>query len=158
MKQIVNNACGFFGAMIRNIFIIILAAVLILIFGIARLVELNDQLSVARAQISSLSDSNAEKDAVIAAHAETISEQEQQIAELRRELEDLSPDPSILVRMELRVLGCFRLMNVSFPRSVSREIFDSLSQGDEISEAPWLDAVIPSGVVSARFFVADMME
>ena len=127
-------------------------------FGIARLVELNDQLSVARAQISSLSDSNAEKDAVIAAHAETISEQEQQIAELRRELEALSPDPSILVRMELRVLGCFRLMNVSFPRSVSREIFDSLSQGDEISEAPWLDAVIPSGVVSARFFVADMME
>ncbi|MBR5020546.1 MAG: hypothetical protein IKY17_02870 [Oscillospiraceae bacterium] len=147
MRRIIANACSFFGALIRNMFVIILAAGLMIVFGVSRVRDLNAQLADAREQISCLNEINLEQ-------ADVISSKDREIAQLNRELEEAEPDPALVIRQEIRFLGCINLGSVCFSQNVSENIFDSICEGDDISMAPWLLADCSSGLISARFFVA----
>ena len=156
MLRMLENACGFFGAMIRNMFIIALAGVLVIVFGFMRIMDLNERLD--EGEIAVLSALRDEQEDAIAEQAEVISAQDQQIAQLQQELEALSKDPRFLIRQEIRLLGFIRLGSVCFSQSVSREIFDSFGEGDEISASSLLMDNVPNGLIQIRFFVADRIE
>lgn len=158
MKQMVDSACSFFGAFIRNIIVISIAGVLVIGVGIFTIIDLSDQVKMYKAQVNSLSEVNAAQEETIADQAETISALEREKERLQKELAAVSPDPSVGIRLEIRFLGFLKLVTTSFPRSVSREVFDSLNVGDEISAAPWLEDASAPGIVSVRFFVADKFE
>lgn len=158
MKQMIENACGFLGALIRNIFVIILAAVLLIVFGASRIMELSRELEACDARISSMSIEIREKDIVIAEKEDEIIRLDKEIDILNQKIAEISPAPSAAIRQEIWFMGCIRLGENAFICNVSPDVFDSLSEGDEISAAEWLGEAPASGLIRIRSFVIEKIE
>ena len=157
MKRMIEGSFHIVGAMLRSTVAITLAILIIIGFGIMKVTALNQQLDEAQAQIRRQNVMIEEKNATIAEQDTTIIRMGQEMAELKQQLDEVGQEPTITVRVQFRLFGA-GLFETHFDRTVSREIFDSIQVGDDITDASWMAAPAPSNFVGFRFFVDARVE
>ena len=157
MKRMIESGFQIVGNVLRSTVAIALAMIVILGLGIMKVTALNQQLNDAQDQIRRQNVTIEEKNAIIDQQDSTIIQMGQEMAELKKQLDAVGQEPTITVRVQFRLLGV-GLFETRFDRTVSREIFDSIRVGDDVTDAAWMAAPVPSSFVGFRFFVESKAE